>query len=319
MRKLLFASLFLLLAAAASAAIDLQNSVAANSVWSFSVSLPEPSAFSSAKILLDDSQLIKIISDGSNTVPWPNSMDAARVSSNAVVGNSVYLSVVGLPKGAHTIKVQVDDWSPESREVYFFEAMDAAEQSNLQSQLNSLKASVDTLTEEVNSFPADYLRKEDKDQLLAEISALKGKIDSMQSSLDSVAADESQNKQGIQGLITETQQLRQQTTKLDESMQSGFFGWGKLTQGTGLIAALLIVAIIVIIIAYSKRHLFHFKKSLYGKRMNSEDLGATLGEEDGVIDAKGLAAEAKPGKWALEKPVEEKRRRFHFGDLIKKG
>ncbi|MDP2973547.1 MAG: hypothetical protein Q8N60_00705, partial [Candidatus Diapherotrites archaeon] len=97
-----------------------------------------------------------------------------------------------------------------------------------------------------------------------------------------------------------------------------FFGLGKSWQGFGLIAALFIAAIIVIAIAYSKRHLFRFKRSLYSKRMSTDDLGEALSEDGGGLADAELAAEPKPGKWALEKPVEEKSHKFHFGDLIHK-
>ena len=321
MRKLFLAFLLLLLFSVAySASINASDSIAANAVWSFSVSLPNASEFDNAEVLLDGSSLgIKWYAPGDTILVDEKNIDKTRVfSSSQPVSNTIYFMITPMLKGTHSIVLNVDSSESARKEIRFFEALDSAQQANLQTELSGLRGTVIALEERLNALQADSLKKEDKDQLLAEINSLKGKIDSMQSSLDSFAADESQNKESIDGLVAETQALRQQTTKLNESMESGFFGLGKSWQGIGLIAALLIVAIIVIAVAYSKRHLFHFKRSLYGKRMGPGDLGATLSEEDGGIAAAGLAAEARPGKWAVEKPVEEKRHRFHFGDLIKK-
>ncbi len=318
MKKFAFALLFLLLASAASAAIDLQGSVAANSVLSFSVSLPSASSFREAIVFLDSDELIGVYTFQSKVKIDEDSLNKTKVVSSAVVENVVYLSIAALRSGSHTVKVQVDGTETESREITVFEPLDSEQIAEMQKDLSGLRGTVIAQEERLNALQADSLRKEDKDQLLAEIDSLKEKLDSMQSSLDSVAADESQNKESIDGLVAETQALKQQAAKLNESMESGFFGLGKSWQGIGLIAALFIAAIIVIAVAYSKRHLFHFKRSLYSKRMSTDDLGEAIGEGDGVIAAEGLAAEAKPGKWALERPVQEKSHKFHFGDLIKK-
>jgi hypothetical protein len=319
MRKLLFAFLLLLfLFGNASAAINVQDSLAANSVLSFNVSLPSAGSFREAVIFLDSDELIGVYTFQNKVKIDEDSINKTKVVSSAVVDNVVYLSIASLKSGSHTVKLQVDGAETESREITVFEPLDSGQIAEMQKGLSGLRGTANALEERLNALQADSLKKEDKDQLLAEIDSLKGKLDSMQSSLDSVAADESQNKESIDGLVAETQALKQQAAKLNETMESGFFGLGKSWQGIGLIAALLIAAIIVIAVAYSKRHLFHFKRSLYGKRIGSDDLGEALGEDGGGLAAAGLAAEAKPGKWALEKPVEEKSRRFHFGDLIKK-
>ncbi|MBN2067086.1 MAG: hypothetical protein JW744_01320 [Candidatus Diapherotrites archaeon] len=325
MRKTVFAFLLVLLAGFCySASINVEGSLPANTVWSFSVSLPNGADFDDATVFLEGTELISFYTNPSNQIIAYDA-DSTRVFSyTEPIGNNVYLLVSPMAKGSREITLEVDGVEEDNEEIGFFTILDADEQGDIQGQLNSLKGSLNTLIGQLNELEESALTEDDRQELLSKIASIEGSIYSIESSLASLESKANVNESEIQGLSLQASDLMQRTADLNAAISgTGLFGLGKAGEMLGLAIVVIIVAIIALSFAYSNRHKlkFNVKKSVYGKQKPAKSIqGFSRKDED--ITSEVLEEEGRKGKWAygdheLKQEARESKR-FQLGDLLKK-
>jgi len=323
MKNCIFVFLLVLLSGHVGAAlINVEESIAANTVWSFSVSLPAGNDFDEAEVLLDGSSLISFYTTPNDEIVAFD-QDPTRVFSfTEPIGNTVYLLVSPRAKGSHKIVLTVDGEEEADEEINFFEILDAGEQAELQGQLNSIKGSVSTLIEQLSELDERALDEEDRQQLQSRITGLKSRLDSIQSSLQAIEAKSTSNQDQIQGLAAQTADLERKTIDLNTALAStGLFGLARGAQSLGLLAIALVAAAISVLVAYNNRHRLKFKRSVYGKQKKPEP-GLDFSKKEEEITGEVLEEEGRRGRWAYGnatmKPEPKESKRFQLGDLLKK-
>ena len=324
MKKLIFALMVLLVATSASAAsIEVQESVPANTVWSFSVTLPNGTDFDDAKVLLDGSRIISFETVGSNQTIEPFDEDSSRLfSSTEPVGNTVYFLVSPLDDGAHDIVLKVDDSTVDEESVDFFAIYDAGERADLQSQVNSMRGSVNSLVSQVNSVEeklGNALTDEDRQALQASIDELKEAMLEMKTGLEGQDANSLVKINALNGYL---QKLEERTSELENPQATGIGLVSLAGIGPGAQAGILfvIVAIVaaVLVIKFKDRIP---KKSLYGSPKKEAPVFSQRDEDIAAQVMNESQDESKKGRWAVEgaRPVEKPERKpFNIGDLLRK-
>lgn len=321
MKRVAFALLVLLLAAGCGAAsIEVQESVPASTVWSFSVALPNAGDFTDAKILLDGSQIARIKGD-SGIYVLPNSIDSTKIFSNtAPVSNRVYFLVSPLAKGTHTLKLEVDGAAADEKSVEFFEIYDAEGNADLQDQVTSVRGSVNSLVEQFNELEgrlANALGAEDKAELNAGIAKVESALSSLEAAVEEKGSERDAKINALNGYL---QQLEARESEKEMQAGTGFFsipGIGMEMQALLLIAVVAAAAVFFVV---KFRDRIPLKKGLYGK---VKIMVPSFSNYDDDITEQAMKAAQKDGpdgKWAFgsEARKEEAHEGFGIGSLIKK-
>ncbi len=323
MKRLLFALIILLAATGAGAAsIDVQESIPANTVWSFSVTLPNGTDFDDAEVLVDGSRIISFETVGSSQTIQAFDEDSSRLfSSTEPVGNTVYFLVSPLDDGEHNIVLKVDDSEVDEESVDFFEIYDADERADLQNQVTSLKGSVNTLVSQFNSIEESLgsaLKEEDRLALQANIDNLQASMSEVETGLESQTGD---NLVKINALNKYLNELEMRTNELVNPPVTGIGMVSLGSVGAEAQAGILfvIVAIIAAVLVVKFKDKLP-KKGLYSKSKSEASVFSQHDEDiaDQVLTESQNAE--KSGKWAIEgaKPVKQERKRFNVGDLLRK-
>ncbi len=323
MKKLLSALLLFLLAVSCSAAsINVQNAVPADTVWSFSVTLPDAGDFDEAEIMLDGSSLVTLYTRSNKILV--DVLNETKVLSNAVVGSSVYLSIAAVGKGTHSIRLVIDGEEEASKEVLFFEVLAAEDQPDLQSQINSLHGSINSLIEQFNELDeraGGMLKEEDRQQLQAGIDELSAAVNSLEAQLQQQQVAAEQAEAELASLQQQAQALGRKALELDETIASGLFGLASNPKA-GLSMVIIIVAAVVIVLVVRNREKLQFKKGLYESHRKEEQEPVVFSESEEEITGEVLQEEqGKSGKWAFKGKKAGPRaesKRFHLSDLLKK-
>ena len=323
MKKALFCLLLPLLLAplGAFAGINAPASIPADTVWSFSVSLPAAGEFSSARIFLDGTQVAKVNGDSGIYFP-PNSVESSRILSNAIGGNTAFFSVAALGKGTHTLKMQVDSIDPESREIYFFEVFNAESQRELQSQLDSVRGSVNSLITQFNSLEEKSngaLTASDKEELLAGIKELGSLAEALQAELELQKSENAAAQGEIQSLSGEMSSLKGKPVVTGSGAGAGvagFFSAAILDSGAGMALIAVIVAAVFAVLLVKNRGRLRFRKSIYAKAEKAEEVSSINTKEVTEV----LEEMEKKGKWAFveNKAAGEPKKPFSMGEIIRR-
>ncbi len=324
MKKLIFALMVLLFVTGASAAsIDVQETIPANTVWSFSVTLPTGTNFNDADVLLNGSKLISFETMGSSQVITAVDPDSSRLfSSTEPVNNTVYFLVSPLRSGNHDIVLKIDDSTADEQEVEFFEIYGAEERADLQTQVTRLKGSVNTLVEQFNSIEeslGNALNEEDKQ-------ALQANIDSLQSSMSEIEAGlEEQDADSLTKIIALNGYLNDLQNSTNEDEESVVTGIGMVSLGSvgpeaqaGILFIIVAIVAAVLVVKFKDKLP---KKGLYSKSKKEAPVFSQYDEDIANQVMTESQDEIKSGKWAIEgaKPVEKSgRKRFNVGDLLRK-
>ena len=191
MKKILFAVLLLFAGSCFAASIEVEENIPANTVWSFSVILPNGADFEDAQILLNGSNLISFDTNPANEIVAYNKDNARLFGSTEPIGNKVYFLVSPLAKGERDIVLEIDGQTADEETVDFFEIYDAEARADLQSQISSLKGNVNSLIEQYNQVEerlGSALTEQDKQELQSSISSLQNSLAGLESSLEEEAA-----------------------------------------------------------------------------------------------------------------------------------
>lgn len=324
MKKLVFAFLVLAIASSCNAAsIEVQDSVPAKTVWSFSVTLPNGEDFDDARVLLDGSRLISFYTDPSDEIVAYDEDSSRLFSSTEPEGRKVYFLVSPLAKGTHDIELKVDDETEDEREVSFFEIFDADEQGDLQSKLNSLRGTVNSVVEQVNGFEgrlSEALTEEDRQALQSSINSTKDSITALESRLKQ---QETESDAKIDVLLQDLEVQRARINDLNKPVLFGvgFASLGGVSQELVGLGILFVVVIAAAVLVVKFRDRISLRKGLYGKPKKEE---ATFSKRDKDIAEQAMTEaheeEGQKGKWAFGSEERPKggSKRFNIGDLIRK-
>jgi hypothetical protein len=320
MKRLLFAFLVLVLAGSSFAtSIDVQEKIPAETVWSFSVILPGAGDFSDADVFLNGNRIMSFYTYNDKIKFDEADIDKTKVfSSTEPIGNRVYFLVAPLSRGEHEIAVEVDGEEEARKEVDFFEIYDAGESADMETQLNSVRNTTNSLLNQVAELEAAALTEEDRQALQTSIDSIKSSVSLLEASLAEQGEDTSQK---IDVLAGDVETLQDRTNDLNASMGTGMFSLFNLDPGVGMAIAFVVIAILVALalIRYKDR-LPSLKGGLYGRQGDG-----AFTERDEEIAGQVMSEsqdEAQKGKWAYgdfqAKKPEPERKRFNVGDLIKK-
>ncbi len=324
MRKFLIAFLVMIVAGGSFAAsIDVQEAVPADTVWSFSVTMPNAADFDNAKVLLDGTRIASFYTYNDKIKFDEEDIDRTRVFSNTEpIGNTVYFLVSPLEKGSHELVLEVDDESRAEEQIEFFEIYDAEEKADLQTQLTSVRGSVNSLIEQYNAVETqlgEKLDEADRQQLQSGIDSLQSALTGLENSLEEQGTDSSSK---INALNQEVQVVNTRVNDLNKAsgFGAGLFSLGSVKPETrAAIVFILVVVAAAILVAKFKDRL-PLKKGLYGKPAKKE-VAFTKHDKDIAEDVMNeTQEETEKGKWAFgtSKPVKQERKPFNIGDLIKK-
>jgi len=319
MKKTLFCLLLLFAPLGVFAEINAPASIPADTVWSFSVSLPAAGEFVSARIFLDSQQVAKVNGDSGIYFP-PNGVESSRIFSNAIGGNTAFFSAAALGKGTHTLKMQVDSKDFESREIYFFEVLNAENQQEVEAQLNSVKGSVNSLITQFNGLEdksKGALTAADKEELLAKISGLGALAESLQAELQLQKSENSAAMGEISALSREISLLKEKPKGIDLAAgATGLFSAAALNSGIGIALIMVIVAAIAIALLARNIGRIGFKKSIYSKPQKEDAVSSINTNEVTEV----LEEMEKKGKWAFDenKVADEPKKPFSMGEIIKR-
>jgi|GEM_PF-5728644 len=322
MKRVAFALLVLLLAAGCGAAsIEVQESVPASTVWSFSVTLPNAVDFDDAKVLLNGSNIASFYTYNGKIKFEEDDIDRAKVFSNTEpVSNRVYFLVSPLAKGTHTLKLEVDGAAADEKSVEFFEIYDAEGNADLQDQVTSVRGSVNSLVEQFNELEgglANALGAEDKAELNAGIAEVESALSSLEAAVEEKGSERDAKINALNGYL---QQLEARESEQEMQAGTGFFS----IPGIGMeMQALLLIAVVAAAAAFlvvKFRDRIPMKKGLYGKM---KIMVPSFSNYDDDITEQAMKAAQKDGpdgKWAFgsEARKEEAHEGFGIGSLIKK-
>lgn len=320
MKKFALAFLVMILAGSCYAAsIDVQEAVPADTVWSFSVTMPNPADFDDAKVLLDGTRIASFYTYNDKIKFDEEDIDRRRVFSNTEpIGNTVYFLVSPLEKGSYELVLEVDDESRAEEEIEFFEIYDAEEKADLQTQLTSLRGSVNSLIEQYNAVESQLGEKLTE----ADRQALQSGIDSLQTAITNLEEQETDSGNKISALNQEIQVVNTRVNDLNKAtgFGIGFFSLGSIKPETraAIVFILVVVAAAILVVRFKDR--LPLKKGLYGKPAK-KDVAFTKHDKDIAEQVMNeTQEETEKGKWAFgtSKPVEKERKPFNIGDLIKK-
>ena len=323
MKRIAFALMVLLLTAGGGAAsIEVQGSVPASTVWSFSVTLPNAGDFTDAKILLDGPQIARIKGDSGIYFP-PNSIDTTKIFSRTdVVSNRVYFLVSPLAKGTHTLRLEVDGSSADEESVEFFEIFDAEGNADLQDQLTSIQGSINTLVSQLNEIESrlgETLDADDRAELQAGIDSVQSALSGLEANVELKGGESDAKINALNGYL---QQLEQRESEKEMQAGTGFFSIPSIRPEMQAFLLIVVVAAAAVFLVAKFRDRIPIKKGLYG---NVKIRVPSFSKYDSDITEQAMKAAQRDtsspdGKWAFESEAhkEEAHRGFGFGALIKK-
>jgi len=315
--------LFAILGNCYAVSIEVQESVPANTVWSFSVALPSSDDFDKAEVFLDGEKIAGI-SGGSGIDVLPSSIDKTKVFSNTEpVGNRVYFLISPVSSGEHRLRLEIDNEEKDEENINFFEIYDADEKADLQTQINSVRGSVNSLIEQTNSFEetlGDALTESDRQALQSSINSVQNSLNSLESRLEEEAAS-STSKANV--LMEDLEYLKARTNDLNASIfGTGLFSLGNIGAEAQAGLAFLVIAVVAAVLLVKFKDRIPLKKGLYGSGKKSEALFSRHDEDIAEQVLQESQDEGKKGKWAAgsaQEPKEEpKRKGFSIGDLLRK-
>ncbi|MCX6799025.1 MAG: hypothetical protein NTW59_02945 [Candidatus Diapherotrites archaeon] len=318
-------------ACASAVSISAADSVAAGSVWSVSVSLPNAGEFNFAKIFLDGSQIAKVNGDSGIYFP-PSSADSSRVLSATVSGNNANFLLAGLSRGTHTVSVSVDGGDSVGREVNFFDVLSAEEQGSLQSQLNSLRGSVNSLVEQYNALEGKgggVLTEDDKQEFLGELGNVKASIEEMQQRLSAAESDGAATKGELGLLLGDVEALgakagvsvaAAENAALESSEQpTGLFSLPPLDPGLEMAMLVVVAAAAAIGLIFLNRGGLSRSGSVYSGKSVPEFSSTYIEVKKEIEKEEEEEMQAKNPKWAFDKkPAAEEKKPFGIGDIVRK-
>jgi hypothetical protein len=321
MKKLVLAFLVVMLASAFGASVDVQESLPATTVWSFSVKLPGANDFDEAKVWLDGSSLISFYTYNGKIKFDSDDVDKSRVFSNTEpIDNMVYFLVSPMEDGIHEIELEVDGDVVDSEEVDFFEIYDAEDKASLQQQISTVKGSVATLIEQYNQLEASlgsYLKEEDRQALQSGIDGLQASLENLEAAVE---GQEQQNSLKFQVLADDIAGQRAVQSSEAQGSGTGFVSLGSLNQEYLALAAAFVAAAVAVFLLVKFRNRLPLKKGLYGKPKQGE-MGFSQRDEEITSQVLEESQDERKGKWAFgdsaSKPPREEKR-FNIGDLIRK-
>lgn len=316
MRKLLFAFLVIALAGYCSAAsVEIKDTLPAETVWSFSVFLPNGVDFGNAEVLLDSSRLAYFQTDSADQVVLLEKDNSRLFSVSSASSNRVYLLVAPLVKGDHTVSLKVDGASIVEKTISFFEIGSFDDKQSMQDKIASLNGSVNTVINQINNLEEDALTQEDRQELQASINELQGKLDSLEAELK----QDAQNKANV--LVGDIQVLQQ---RVDDLNKAAGFGIGfallpEVKQETVMIALLAVAAVLAIALIVKFRDRIPLQRNMYGKFKKDAPVFSVRDDEiSEQVSSQAAEIQSGSGKWAFEETASKPKRGFGFRDMLKK-
>jgi len=319
MRRVVLAFLAIgLFAGCNAASIETNESVAAGTVWSFSVNLPDAEDFDDAKVFLDGDRTISFYTYNGKIKFDQDDVDKSRVFSvTEPIDNTVYFLVSPLERGDHEIGLEVDGETEDEEQVNFFEIYDAEGRADLQSQINSLRGSVNSVVEQFNDFGEKTLSEQDRAELEAKIAQVESLISSLEQDVENRSLE---NAQKVDVLLKDVTSLQQRTFDMNKSFGIGLFSVGAVSQDVQTAVIVLIIVVVAAVLVAKYRDRIPLKKGLYGKPKKGQDLFSRQDKEITEQVLNESQDEEQKGKWAFGEKEEKQHQRkgFNIGDLIRK-
>jgi len=251
MKGLLFAFFALALIGSCNAAsINVEEAVPANTVWSFSVELPNADSFDDAEVRLDGSRLIAFYTYNNKVKFDEEDVDKTRLFSNTdPIGDEVYFLVSPLDEDDHKITLRVDGDTVEEKNVDFFEIYDADDKASLQEKIDNVKGSVTSLITQYNQLEermGTALTQEDRQAIQSSIDNLQGSLNSLEAS---VQESDGSNEAKISALLQDIEALRNKIygQETGSTVGTGFISLGSVSDETRNVIVLLLLAIAAVV------------------------------------------------------------------------
>ena len=322
MKRIALLLIVLLLAAGCGAAsIEVQESVPASTVWSFSVILPNAVDFDDAKVLLNGSNIASFYTYNGRIKFEEDDIDRAKVFSNTEpVSNRVYFLVSPLAKGTHTLKLEIDGAAADEKSVEFFEIYGAEGNEDLQEQMASVRGSVNSLVGQFNELEgrlANALGAEDKAELNAGIAEVESALSSLEAAVEEKGSERDAKINALNGYL---QQLEARESEKEMQAGTGFFSIPSIGPEMQALLLIAVVAAASVFLVAKFRDRIPVKKGLYGK-VKIEMPSFSQYDRDITEQAMKEAKEdpGPGGKWAVESESHrEKEHKFSIGDIIRK-
>ena len=188
MKKAFLAFMILMLTTASYAAsIEAPETMPEKTVWSFSITLPNGQDFDNATLQLDGSNLIEFYTNPSDEIIAYNENSEKLFSNTEPVGNKIHFLVSPQTKGDHVLKLEIDGETSGEKTVNFFELYDAEGKADLQTQVSSLRGSVNSIIEqfnEINDRIDQKLTQEDKQTLQTNINNVNSSLTELETKLE---------------------------------------------------------------------------------------------------------------------------------------
>ena len=311
-----------LLASCSAASIEVNENIPASTAWSFSVEFPNSSDFDIAQIFLDGGKVARV-SGGSGIDVLPSSIDKTKIFSYTdSVERRIYFLVSPLEKGDHEIELEIDGDTVDEEAISFFEIYDAEGNADLQSQITSLRGNVNSVVEQFNEIKDkldETLTEEDRYALEQSINNLETDVGALETEFENSSL---QNQNRVEVLLEDVTALQARTADLNSSLAGGlgFLSLGSLNQGTMMIIATIIIAIVAAMLVVRYKDKISFKKGLYGKPRKNKVMFSQHDEDITEQVLNESQDSEKVGKWSFgdTKPVKEERKPFNIGDLLRK-
>ncbi len=344
---LLLVLLFAFAGIANAVTLSAPQEIPASVNWSFTANFDNFN-FNEAKFFLDDKPLATIYTHNSTLILEPNSTDNSLVLNAAPYENNVFASMAGISEGEHNLRIDLfsNDQKTDSvsAKIIVSNSLDSGYKTEIQKNLDSLKASVNAFAVEINQLKSDatdlQASKTDSEQKVSNIFSaleeLKSKIEKIDGEIMLLISDieylrqnpvlqeknQPEQKSFLESLVggnsKEKQAAQEQTTNNDSNEPIASAPLPLFSLGTSGTLLWIFIGLLVILAAIVVFRIAKEKDFTIGSGLKSYN------EDQGVLGSnvmQGNTDNQKQGKWSFEKPPEKKDssgRGLHFGNLLRR-
>jgi hypothetical protein len=349
---LLMTMLFAFAGIANAVTLSAPQEIPASVNWSFTANFDNFN-FNEAKFFLDDKPLATIFTYNSALFLAPNSIDNSLVLNISISENNVFASMAGISEGEHNLRVDLFSNGQKidsvSAKIIVSNSLDSGYKTEIQKNLDSLKASVNAFAVEINQLKSDasdlQASKTDSEQKVSSIFSaleeLKSKIEKIDGEIMLLISDieylkqnpvlqeknQPEQKSFLESLVggnskekqaAETQPAEEQTTNNDSNEPIASAPLPLFSLGTSGTLLWIFIGLLIVLAAIVVFRIAKEKDFTMGSGLKSYN------EDQGVLGSnvmQGNTDNQKQGKWSFEKQPEKKQPSssgLHFGNLLRR-
>ncbi len=304
--------------------ISAPSSVPSNTAWSFSVELNPTDSFSNTEVLIDDSVLLTVHSNGNIALDGQNGSFVLKSfvidnSPSSTSGLTLHVSHMSLTSGNHIIVARENTGEETSTSI---DSLGTGDLSAIEAKVNEAVINKENIDFQINSILADSRAFNEMIKSNEEsIAGLRGQVDNFGSSIDSLEASlqsqgnlSEETKASLQQLRTEYDALtafmqEREIADLEEPEEggelipvSGMVGLGMFVLDTiWLPVIILFVFIGIVLVAfYAKKALTKEGNSPYFEADSDEEVSFDEGISPEDREESEEEDSEKKGKWSSE-------------------